>query len=100
MLQEVPTSDVVVRNPTHFAVALRYEKDLFAPKVVAKGQDELALKIIAIAEEHGVPVHEDRSLARFMHDEVKVGGFIPPELFQAVAGILSELDTFRRKIDF
>jgi flagellar biosynthetic protein FlhB len=100
MMQEVPGADVVVRNPTHFAVALRYDRGAFAPKVVAKGQDEIAMKIISIAEEHGVPVHEDRSLARFLHDEVKIGGFIPQELFQVIAEILSELDTFRQKIEF
>jgi flagellar biosynthetic protein FlhB len=100
MMQEVPGADVVVRNPTHFAVALRYDQGAFAPKVVAKGQDEIAMKIIAIAEEHGVPVHEDRSLARFLHDEVKLDHFIPPELFQVIAEILADLDRFKQKIDF
>jgi flagellar biosynthetic protein FlhB len=101
MMQEVPDSDVVVRNPTHYAVALRYDTERFfsAPKVVAKGQDELALKIIAVAEESGVPVTEDRPLARALHDTVKLGHDIPSALFTAVAAIFAELDTIRQKIN-
>jgi len=101
MMQEVPTADVVVRNPTHYAVALRYDpgKLISAPKVVAKGQDELALKIIAIAEEHGVSVTEDRPLAKALYDTVKLDREIPHELFTAVATIFAELDTIKQKIN-
>jgi flagellar biosynthetic protein FlhB len=70
-----------------------------APLVVAKGQDEIALKIIAIAEEKGVPVTEDRPLARALHDSVKLGQEIPSALFTAVAAIFAELDTIKTKIN-
>jgi len=99
MMQEVPGADVVVRNPTHYAVALKYDTTILAPMVVAKGRDEIALKIIALAEENDVPIHEDRALARNMHDNVDIGRLIPPELFIVVAEILSNLETFRKKID-
>jgi len=102
MMQEVPTSDVVVRNPTHYAVALRYDTGgaaFAAPKVVAKGQDVLALKIIEIAEENDVHVVEDRPLARALHDSVKVGGEIPYTLYTAVASIFAELDSIKKKLD-
>jgi flagellar biosynthetic protein FlhB len=99
MMGEVPTSDVVVRNPTHFAVALRYDPNMImaAPRVVAKGQDAIALKIIAIAEENDVPVYEDRHLARALHDNVKIGGEIPGALFNVVASIFAELDIMEKK---
>lgn len=93
MMQEVPTSDVVVRNPTHYAVALRYEsKDAFsAPRVVAKGQDALALKIVKIAEDNNVYITENRPLARSLYDGVKLGAEIPPEMYSAVALVLKEM---------
>jgi len=101
MMQDVPGSDVVVRNPTHYAVALKYDTGatFSAPKVVAKGQDAIALKIIEIAEENGVPVTEDRPLARALHDAVKVGGEIPHSLYTAVASIFAELEDIKKKID-
>ena len=93
MMQEVPTSDVVVRNPTHYAVALKYEsKDAFsAPRVVAKGQDALALKIVKIAEDNNVYITENRPLARSLYDNVKLGAEIPPEMYNAVALVLKEM---------
>jgi flagellar biosynthetic protein FlhB len=102
MMQEVPGADVVVRNPTHYAVALKYDpgKLVSAPKVVAKGQDEIALKIIALAEEHGVPVAEDRPLAKALYDTVKLDREIPHTLFTAVATIFAELDTIKQKLNF
>ena len=100
MMGEVPDSDVVVRNPTHYAVALRYEPSMLAPIIVAKGQDAIAMKIIAIAEESGVAVHEDRPLARALHDSVKIGGPIPAELFNVVATIFAELDVIKKKFNF
>ncbi|MCL2019936.1 MAG: flagellar biosynthesis protein FlhB [Oscillospiraceae bacterium] len=101
MMQEVPDSDVVVRNPTHFAVALRYDPGIMfsAPKVVAKGQDEIALKIIKIAEENNVPITEDRPLARALHDGVKLGSDIPHTLFTAVAAIFAELESVKGRIN-
>jgi len=106
MMQEVPDSDVVVRNPTHYAVALRYEPGYPAPRVVAKGQDVLAQKIIDIAIQNNVTVIEDRQLARALHGDpkdrqpgVKVGGDIPQALFTAVAAIFAELESIKQKLD-
>lgn len=89
MMQNVPQADVVIRNPTHFAVALRYkpEKDS-APVVVAKGQDSLALRIVKAAEEAKVAVVENVPLARALYASSEVGREIPPELYNAVAEVL------------
>lgn len=93
MMQDVPTSDVVVRNPTHYAVALKYESEnaYSAPRVVAKGMDALALKIVSVAEENDVYITENRPLARSLYDSVKVGAEIPPEFYSAVAVVLTEM---------
>ena len=89
MMAEVPTSTVIVTNPTHFAVALRYESGVTAaPKVVAKGVDEVALRIRAVAREHDVPIVENPPLARALHRSVELGSMIPPEHYQAVAEII------------
>ncbi len=90
MMQNVPKATVVVMNPTHYAVALRYEPgETAAPICVAKGVDELALKIRGVAEEHGVTVVEDPPLARSLYASVEVDDEIPPEQFEAVAKIIS-----------
>ena len=90
MMQQVPTADVVIRNPTHFAVALRYDPDHNnAPVVVAKGQDLVALRIVEIAEQHGIPMKEDRPLARALYASVKVGSEIPPEFYSALAVVMA-----------
>ncbi|MGY2047696.1 flagellar biosynthesis protein FlhB [Methylobacterium sp. JK268] len=89
MLASVPRATVVIANPTHFAVALRYERDEnAAPLVVAKGQDLIALKIREIAEANGIPVIEDKPLARSLYDSVQVDQMIPAEFYRAVAQIL------------
>lgn len=90
MLAAVPTADVVVTNPTHFAVALKYErgKDQ-APVVLAKGENRFALRIKALAAEHGVPTVENKPVARLLFAMGQVGEGIPPELYQAVAEILA-----------
>jgi flagellar biosynthesis protein FlhB len=90
MLSSVATADVVVTNPTHFAVALKYErgKDK-APMVLAKGENRFAQRIKALAAEHGVPTVENKPVARMLFSLGKVGEAIPPELYQAVAGILA-----------
>lgn len=95
MMEEVPKADVVVRNPTHFAVALKYEaKNSFsAPVVVAKGQDALAMKIVKVAEENKVFVTENRPLARALYESVKVGKEIPSSMFVAVAEVLTQMYT-------
>jgi len=90
MLQDIPTADVVITNPTHFAVALKYEiGNTLAPKVVAKGKDLLAKKIKEIAKDNNVPIHEDVQLARALYKSCDVGREIPEELFKAVAQILA-----------
>ncbi len=89
MLAAVPRATVVIANPTHFAVALRYEpSEGPAPLVVAKGQDLIALRIRAIAEENGIAVIEDKPLARSLYDAVQVDQTIPAEFYRAVAQIL------------
>lgn len=89
MMQAVPSADVIVRNPTHYAVALKYdlEKDR-APVLVAKGQDELALRIVAVGEENGVFVLENKPLARGIYASTQVGAEISPEYYGMVAEIL------------
>jgi flagellar biosynthesis protein FlhB len=89
MMDAVPTADVVVTNPTHYSVALRYSADALAPVVVAKGQDLVALRIRETAKEHGVVVVPDPPLARAIHGTVEIGQMIPEELFQAVAELLA-----------
>jgi flagellar biosynthetic protein FlhB len=89
MMAAVPEADVVITNPTHFAVALRYARDLPAPQVVAKGADHVALRIREVAREAGVMVLEDPPLARSLHAAAEVGDFIPAESFAAVAEILA-----------
>lgn len=87
-LEAAATATMVVTNPTHFAVALRYEPSMRAPEVVAKGRDLLAQRIKAIAQEHNVPVMENKILARALFSSVEVGQTIPSDLYQAVAEIL------------
>jgi len=103
MMKEVPKADVVITNPTHFAVALKYEmgKDS-APKVVAKGADLIAQKIKEIAKENDVPLHEDVYLARSLYKMCEIGDEVPEELFQAVAQILAYIyqlkNTYKKSI--
>lgn len=89
MMQQVPQADVVIKNPTHYAVALRYrpERDN-APVVLAMGQDELALRIIKVAEENKVAVVENVPLARALYAGAELGREIPPEFYSAVAEVL------------
>jgi flagellar biosynthetic protein FlhB len=90
MLDAVKTADVVVTNPTHFAVALKYERGVDqAPVVLAKGENRFAQRIKALAAEHGVPTVENKPVARLLFAVGKVGEAIPAELFQAVAEILA-----------
>ena len=89
MMAAVPTADVVVTNPTHFAVALRYDGSKAAPEVVAKGQDLIAAQIRRIAAENGVAVVSDPPLARALHSSTEVGQVIPAELYVAVARVLA-----------
>jgi flagellar biosynthetic protein FlhB len=89
MMSAVPTATLVIANPTHFCVALRYARDVTAaPVVVAKGQDLIALKIREIAKEHNVPIFENVELARSMYKQVSVDSMIPPQFYQAVAELI------------
>ena len=89
MIQQVPQADVIVRNPTHIAVALRYHPDTdTAPVVLAKGLDALAGRIVSVAEEHGILVIENVSLARALYVEAEVNRAIPTDLYEAVAEIM------------
>ena len=89
MMQEVPKADVIVTNPTHFAVALKYEKGMMAPKVVAKGADFVAQKIKSVGRENDVPLVENHPLARALYASAEVGDFVPRELYQSVAEVLA-----------
>ena len=92
MLQDVPKADVVVTNPTHIAVALRYDPlEAPAPIVVAMGADNLAMKIREIAKENNIPIRENKPLARALYKQTEVGDAIPADLFQAVALILAQI---------
>lgn len=98
MMQKVPQADVVIRNPTHYAVALRYKEDQDkAPVVLAKGQDSLALRIVQVAEENGVAVVENVPLARALYGSTDLGQEIPPELYGAVAEVLVYLYQLGKK---
>ena len=99
MMQQVPTATVVVMNPTHYAVALKYDQgDTPAPMCVAKGIDSLALKIREIAEEAGVPVLEDPPLARALYAAVEIDEIIPPAHYEAVAKIIGFILSAGRKV--
>ena len=98
MIQQVPFADVIVRNPTHFAVALKYDidKDL-APMVVAKGQDHTARRIIEAAERNHVLITENKFLAQSLYRSVEINDYIPQEFYQAVAEILAWVYSSREK---
>lgn len=97
MLSGVPKATLVIANPTHFSVALRYVRsEGGAPRVVAKGQDLIALSIRRIAEENNIPIVEDKALARSLYAKVEVDQMIPVEFYRAIAEILIRLQTRRR----
>ena len=90
MMSEVPTADVIITNPTHYAAALSYKMDsMEAPKVIAKGANLVAMKIKDIAREHDIPIVENKPLAQALYKTVKVGDYIPLDLYKAVAEILA-----------
>lgn len=97
MMQDVPKADVVITNPTHYAIALKYEagKD-YAPKVLAKGVDEVAQRIKKIAVENNIPLYEDRQLARALYKLCDVGDLIPEKLFHTVAKILAYIYNLKK----
>lgn len=90
MMQNLPQADVVITNPTHFAVAIKYDKDVRpAPIVIAKGQDYLAMKIKEIAKDNSIEIVENKPLARMLYANVDVDEMVPPELYEAVAEVLA-----------
>jgi flagellar biosynthetic protein FlhB len=90
MMQEVPNADVIITNPTHFAVAIKYDgSTMEAPQIIAKGQDFMALRIKEIAKEHGIITMENKPLARALYQRSEIGDSIPGDLFQAVAEVLA-----------
>ena len=98
MIAEVPRATLVIANPTHFAVALRYVREEGgAPMVIAKGQDLIALKIREVAEAHGIPVFEDPPLARSMFAQVSVDNFIPAVFYKAVAELVHRIYSAKSK---
>jgi len=98
MMQQVPQADVVITNPTHYAVALRYSpEESAAPVVLAKGFDSLALRIIEIARGHGIIIFEEPPLAQVLYKTVEVNQLIPPELYEAVANVLAFVYKLRPK---
>ena len=97
-MQAVPEADVVITNPTHFAVALKYEQNKGrAPVVVAKGEDFLAARIKETAREHNVEIVENKPLARMLYYNVELNDQIPPELYQAVAEVLAFVYNLKNK---
>lgn len=99
MMAEVPKADVVITNPTHFAVALRYEVNAMdAPVVIAKGQDFIAAKIKEIADENGVMIVENPLLARTLYNSVEIGQAVPEELYNAVAEVLAFVYRQQKKV--
>lgn len=90
MMQQLPQADVVITNPTHYAVAIKYDPELYdAPYVIAKGADYLAQKIRETAKENHIEIVENKPLARMLYANVDVGSVVPPELYQAVAEVLA-----------
>ncbi|WP_096435395.1 flagellar biosynthesis protein FlhB [Alteribacter populi] len=99
MMQEVPKADVVITNPTHYAVALQYDEgDMQAPTVMAKGVDYVALKLIGIAKHHNVVTVENRPLARALYSQTEIGDEVPEDLFKAVAEVLAYVYQIQRKV--
>lgn len=99
MMQQLPEADVVITNPTHFAVAVKYDSEIAsAPIVIAKGEDFLAQKIKEIAKEHQVEIVENKPLARMLYYNVEIGEQVPPELYQAVAEVLAMVYHMQGKI--
>lgn len=99
MMKELPKADVVITNPTHYAIALVYNQDEDpAPKVIAKGADFMAQRIKDVAKENNIEIVEDKPLARMLYANVEIGEFIPPELYKAVAEVLAYVYKLQGKV--
>lgn len=99
MMQDVPKADVIITNPTHFAIAIKYSPEHFdAPKVIAKGRNLVAENIKIVAQENNITIMENKSLAKALYDSVEIGQFVPPELYQAVAEVLAYVYRINNKV--
>jgi flagellar biosynthetic protein FlhB len=98
MMAAVPKATVVITNPTHYAIALEYERGMDAPICVAKGVDSIALKIREVAGKHSVPIVENPPLARALHATVQIDQQIPPEHYKAVAEVIGYVMRLRRMV--
>ena len=99
MMAAIPDANVIITNPTHFAVALKYEKGMGAPVCLAKGIDALALKMRTLGEELNIPIVENPPLARALHSSVEIDEEIPPEHYKAVAEVIGYIMRLRDKFD-
>jgi flagellar biosynthetic protein FlhB len=97
MMADVPKADVIITNPTHIAVCIKYSDNLPAPQLIAMGADNVAEKIKELARQHNIPIVENKPLARTIFKTMKIGQVIPRELFVAVAEVLSYVYRLRRK---
>lgn len=97
MMEDVKKADVIITNPTHIAIAIRYSANMIAPQVIAKGADAIAEKIRAVAKEHNIPIVENKPLARTIFKTIKIGQAIPRELYTAVAEVLSYIYKLKKK---
>ena len=99
MIQAVPEADVIITNPTHYSLALKYDpEEMDAPVLIAKGVDDLAMRIREVAKETDIPLYENRPLAHVLYDTVEVDEVIPPEHYQAVAEVISYIFQLREKL--
>lgn len=100
MMQAVPEADVVITNPTHYSIALKYEpEEMDAPVLIAKGFDDVAMRIRELAKEHDIPLYENKPLARVLFDTVDIDQMIPPEHYQAVAEVISYVFQLKGKLN-
>ncbi len=98
MMQDLPKADVVITNPTHLSVAIKYDGDQnTAPVVIAKGEEYLAMKIREVARENNIEIVENKPLARMLYANVNIGAEVPPELYQAVAEVLAFVYSLKNK---
>ena len=99
MMQAVPQADVIITNPTHYSIALKYDTDTMdAPLCIAKGVDEVAMRIREVAKEHDIVLFENVPLARALYDSVDIDESIPPEHFKAVAEVISYVFKLKGKL--
>ena len=98
MMSDVPTADVIITNPTHYSIAIKYDENkASAPYVVAKGVDQVALKIREVAKAHDIMTVENRQLARGLYDVIEIGDLVPEQFYQAVAEVLAYVYRLEKK---